>query len=217
MTAPEDPSEADEPKRGRCAKAFDHPDGIVSAQDFFNYSSIAFSTGYLEAIEATSDPKQAAEFAEGAALFAKDATDPRAKKMVAACEEAARAKFSEIGAPPTRNFLAGSKIHKRTGHDVDPNDDRPTIRLVPGEIEELVDEAEAALIEANRSIYQRDGRIVSIGSASAIAADETKFTVQRIFEPAHMLCRKTSRQQRDSKSTTRGPRATSSSIRQCQS
>jgi putative DNA primase/helicase len=178
MTAPEpeaSKTEAREAKQERAKKShFRHPDGIVSAQDFFNYSSIAFSTGYLEAIQATDIPEQAAEFAAAAVHWAKDATDPRAKELAAACEEAVRAKFGKVSVE--------SKTRKKTKRNVDPNDKRPTIRIVPGEIERIVNEAEAALIKANRGIYQRDGRIVSIGSAPAIAADETKITVQRIFE-----------------------------------
>lgn len=58
---------------------FQHPEGIVSFQEFQNYSSIAFSTGYLEAIEGTDDPEDTAEFAEAAAHWAKNATDPRAR------------------------------------------------------------------------------------------------------------------------------------------
>jgi hypothetical protein len=129
--------------------------------------------GYLEAIEGTDDPEDAAEFAEAAAHLAKYATDPHAKELATACEEAVRAKFGKASAE--------LKKRKKTKRGVDPNDKRPTIRIVPGEIERIVNQAETALIKANRGIYQRNGRIVSIGSAPAIAADETKITVQRIF------------------------------------
>jgi putative DNA primase/helicase len=64
----------------------------------------------------------------------------------------------------------------------DPNDARPTIRLAENEIERIVDEAELALIRADRGLYQRNNLIVSVGSEPAIAADESKIDVQRIFE-----------------------------------
>ena len=63
-----------------------------------------------------------------------------------------------------------------------PDDPRPTIQIIPGEIEVIVDKAEAALIAAGRPLYQRDGRIVFVGDAIALTASGKKITVQRIAE-----------------------------------
>ncbi|HKN27971.1 MAG TPA: hypothetical protein VJY34_08830 [Roseiarcus sp.] len=64
----------------------------------------------------------------------------------------------------------------------DPNDPRPTIRLAANDIERIVDEAEAALIQAKRGLYQRNSLIVAVGFEQAIAADESEIMIQRIFE-----------------------------------
>jgi hypothetical protein len=61
-------------------------------------------------------------------------------------------------------------------------ENRPTIRLAAGETERIVDEAELALIRANRGLYQRDNSIVFVGSVPAISAHSREITVQRIFE-----------------------------------
>ena len=62
------------------------------------------------------------------------------------------------------------------------NDNRPAIRVVAADIERIVDEAEAALIKANRGLYQRGGLIVSVGVARMITADGSEVGGQRIFE-----------------------------------
>ena len=62
------------------------------------------------------------------------------------------------------------------------NDQRPTIQLRANDIERIVDEAEAALIKADRGLYQRDGKIVCIDSITAIAAKGVQVHVQRICE-----------------------------------
>src|SRR4051794_35394665 len=41
----------------------------------------------------------------------------------------------------------------------------PEIQIVAADLERIVDEAEAALIAADRGLYQRDGDIVRIGDA----------------------------------------------------
>ena len=69
------------------------------------------------------------------------------------------------------------------------NDPRPTIRLVEGDIERIVDEAESALIGANRGLYQRDGRIVSAVGVPVLTAQGLKVAQQRIAERGdHALC-----------------------------
>jgi putative DNA primase/helicase len=64
----------------------------------------------------------------------------------------------------------------------DPSDPRPTIRIVAGEIERIVDQGEAALIKSAREIFQRDNRIVSVAAVPAIAAHGREVVAQRIFE-----------------------------------
>ena len=59
---------------------------------------------------------------------------------------------------------------------------RATIRLQVGEIERIVDEAEAALIASDRGLYQRGDIIVSVGDAKAITACDGQVIVRRIFE-----------------------------------
>ena len=69
------------------------------------------------------------------------------------------------------------------------NDPPPTIRLVEGDIERIVDEAESALISANRGLYQRDGRIVCAVGVPILTAQGPKVAVQRIAERGdHALC-----------------------------
>jgi putative DNA primase/helicase len=56
-------------------------------------------------------------------------------------------------------------------------------------IERIVDEAELALIAANRGLYQRDGRIVCAVSLAVLTAKGLKVAVQRIAERGdHALC-----------------------------
>jgi hypothetical protein len=47
------------------------------------------------------------------------------------------------------------------------NSNRPTIRITAGDIERIVDEAEDALISAERGVYQRDATIVSVCEANS--------------------------------------------------
>jgi putative DNA primase/helicase len=62
------------------------------------------------------------------------------------------------------------------------NDAGPRIRLRASDIERIVDEAEDALIRADRGLYQRDGRIVSVEVIPAIAAHGRKILIQKISE-----------------------------------
>lgn len=83
-------------------------------------------------------------------------------------------------APPAN---AGKRRRAKKVKSVrDPNDPRPTIRLAAGDIERIVNDAESALIKADHSLYQRNNLIVSVGFEPAIAADESKITIERVFE-----------------------------------
>jgi hypothetical protein len=62
-----------------------------------------------------------------------------------------------------------------------PNDPRPTIHLTAGQTERIVDEAEDALMKANRGLYQRENLIVTVGHAPALAADGREVVALRIF------------------------------------
>jgi hypothetical protein len=62
----------------------------------------------------------------------------------------------------------------------DAGGNRPVIRLEPGEIERVVDEAEAALI-AKGGLYQRANMIVSVGEAPVVTADNQEVGAQRII------------------------------------
>jgi Toprim domain/Domain of unknown function (DUF6371) len=71
------------------------------------------------------------------------------------------------------------------GYDSAPESapsNRRTIRIVAGDLESTVDEAEAALMESGRGIYQRAGSIVSVGESKIIAADAHEVSGLRIFE-----------------------------------
>src|SRR4051794_30776147 len=61
------------------------------------------------------------------------------------------------------------------------NSNRPTIRIVAGDLERIVDDAEHALISADRGVYQRDARIVSIGDAKLQTASSGEIIGKRIF------------------------------------
>jgi putative DNA primase/helicase len=63
-----------------------------------------------------------------------------------------------------------------------PNDDRPSITLKAGDTERIVNESEAALINAGRGLYQRANQIVFVGDAPALAAHGKEITTQRILE-----------------------------------
>jgi putative DNA primase/helicase len=76
--------------------------------------------------------------------------------------------------------IASRPRKERSPRGVD--DPRPLIRLDKNEIERIVDEAEAALIKANRGLYQRNGKIVFISDETANAAGDLKVDVQQIVE-----------------------------------
>jgi putative DNA primase/helicase len=63
---------------------------------------------------------------------------------------------------------------RRAGRAPEPPSDgldgRPTIRVVAGEIDRVVDDAERALIEADVGVYQRGGMLVSPGRAAVRTA-----------------------------------------------
>ena len=75
---------------------------------------------------------------------------------------------------------ADEKPKRRRKRVVDPNDLRPTICLLANDIERIVDEAERALIRADRGLYQRDGSVVYVDSAPAITAHGVTIQLQRI-------------------------------------
>jgi putative DNA primase/helicase len=52
----------------------------------------------------------------------------------------------------------------------------PTIYMAAGQLENLVNETEAAVIAAERGLYQRGGQIVRIGEAQLLGADEKPTT-----------------------------------------
>jgi putative DNA primase/helicase len=62
------------------------------------------------------------------------------------------------------------------------NDTRPSIRIIAGDIERIVDEAERALIKANLGLYQRDNKIVIVATSPMIGADGKHIAGLRIFE-----------------------------------
>jgi hypothetical protein len=64
----------------------------------------------------------------------------------------------------------------------DSGDPRPRIALSKNNIEKIVNQAEAALVKADRGVYQRDGRIVSVERVKDFAADGVEVRVQRIGE-----------------------------------
>jgi hypothetical protein len=61
-------------------------------------------------------------------------------------------------------------------------DTRPTIRIEAGDLERVVDKAEAALIVADRGLYQRAGLIVCVGEAPVVTASKREIMRQRISE-----------------------------------
>jgi len=68
------------------------------------------------------------------------------------------------------------------------SDSRPTIRLVAGEMDRIVDEAEVALLKANRGLYQRDNKIVFVGYSPAKAANgDDTVTIQILERGEHAL------------------------------
>ena len=63
----------------------------------------------------------------------------------------------------------------------EPGDERPVIRLTVGRLEQVVDEAERALIAAERGVYQRSNIIVGIGAAPIITADQQRILAKQIL------------------------------------
>jgi putative DNA primase/helicase len=63
-----------------------------------------------------------------------------------------------------------------------PNDSRPTIRIAAGEIERIVNEAEAALINAERGLYQHSNKIVSVVETPVKAAHGQEVIALGILE-----------------------------------
>jgi putative DNA primase/helicase len=59
---------------------------------------------------------------------------------------------------------------------------RPEIHLRAGDIERIVDESQDALIKADRGLYQRDGRIVSISTVVRVADKGAEVRIQSIAE-----------------------------------
>ncbi len=75
--------------------------------------------------------------------------------------------------------IAGARKARRRAA---PNDPRPTIQIVAGDIERIVDHSERALVAANRGLYQRDGRIVSVVDVPVLTANGRETGAQRIAE-----------------------------------
>jgi len=71
---------------------------------------------------------------------------------------------------------------RKKRHSADAADARPTIKIAPGEIERAVNEAELALAEAGRGLYQRDGRIVYVADTPMLTAAGQEVSGQRIVE-----------------------------------
>ena len=63
-----------------------------------------------------------------------------------------------------------------------PNDSRPTIRIAAGEIERIVNEAESALINAKRGLYQQSNKIVSVVETPVKAAHGQEVIALGILE-----------------------------------
>ncbi len=63
-----------------------------------------------------------------------------------------------------------------------PDEVRPTIQFVGGEIASIVDQAEAALIAAKLGIYQRGAFVVRPGEVSVSISRAREITAQRILE-----------------------------------
>jgi len=109
------------------------------------------------------------------------ADDDRRGDNEEAAAEKARAERRANGKPNGQAKLGRSKASQRRGASLN-NDARPRIRLCANDIERITDEAQDALIKAERGLYQRDGRIVSVEVLPAIAAHGRKVQIQRISE-----------------------------------
>jgi hypothetical protein len=60
--------------------------------------------------------------------------------------------------------------------------ERPTIRLRAGFVEQIVNQTEAAVIAADRGLFQRGGLIVRIGEIKLLGAYEKETTSLAILE-----------------------------------
>jgi putative DNA primase/helicase len=69
------------------------------------------------------------------------------------------------------------------------NDKRPLISIAANDIERIVDEVQAALIAADRGLYQRGGKIVTAERVPAIAAGDKKITVTSVCERGDLALR----------------------------
>jgi hypothetical protein len=92
-------------------------------------------------------------------------------------------------ASPQRYLAAQiDKARKRAADRRVAPDGRPIILLVAGEIGGIVEESEAALIKANRGIYQRDGKIVFVAYTPAkTSAGENTVAIQILERGEHAL------------------------------
>jgi hypothetical protein len=104
------------------------------------------------------------------------------------------ATFGEGAAKKAADWLGYTEeryARARSGNDEDKergNYSRPTVRLIVGEIERIVDEAEAALIKARRGLYQRDNRIVFVAySPAKTATGADTATIQILERGEHAL------------------------------
>ena len=84
----------------------------------------------------------------------------------------------------TKGLAAGEREMRRVFDKAgrEPATDRPTIRLVVGETERVVDEIEAALIASGRGLYRRAGLIVAAGFDKMQTWDGDTVEVQIIEE-----------------------------------
>ena len=83
------------------------------------------------------------------------------------------------GAPRTKG---ARKRREADGLDRSPDDTRPVIRVIPGEMSRAVDEAEFALIAAGRPIFSRAGRLVRPVVEEVGASDERTTMAARLSE-----------------------------------
>jgi putative DNA primase/helicase len=91
-------------------------------------------------------------------------------------------RFSPDATQKKRREARYKKTARKPKRPVEPNDPRPRITLRANDIERIVDEAEAALLKADRGLYQRDGKLVSVERVPAVAAHGQRLRVQRICE-----------------------------------
>src|SRR5271166_1099018 len=87
----------------------------------------------------------------------------------------------EADALPAR-VVSIVRNRRRSNKPPRQNDSRPTIRLAAGDIERIVDDAEAALIKADRGLYQRANQIVFVAETPVKASRGRDVLTLRIFE-----------------------------------